>query len=163
MHQHVHTDGGVDVGPSTRGPKDTFITVYGRKPVLEALADATLTVDKVIAADNARGGSLAAILAVARDRGVPVRRASEHRVKVLAGNGHHDQGVLADVVAPRMRLVAEFVDELAGAPADRPARCWCSTRSPTRRTWAWCCAVPPPPGWTACWCPAGECRPSTHL
>jgi 23S rRNA (guanosine2251-2'-O)-methyltransferase len=115
----MHTDGAEGVGPSTRGPKDTFITVYGRKPVLEALSDTTLTVDKVIAADNARGGSLAAILAAARDRGVPVRRASEHRVKVLAGNGHHDQGVLADVVAPRMRMVSEFVAELAGAPAHR--------------------------------------------
>ena len=32
-----------------------------------------------------------------------------HRVKVLAGNGRHDQGVLADVVAPRMEPVDEFL------------------------------------------------------
>ncbi len=32
-----------------------------------------------------------------------MQRASAHRVKVLAGNGKQDQGVLADVVAPRMR------------------------------------------------------------
>jgi 23S rRNA (guanosine2251-2'-O)-methyltransferase len=100
-----------------RSPKDTFITVYGRKPVLEALADPTLSVDKVIAAENARGDSLSKIIAAARDRGVPVRRASAHRVKVLAGNGHHDQGVLADVVAPAMRPVAAFLDEL---PAEAP-------------------------------------------
>jgi 23S rRNA (guanosine2251-2'-O)-methyltransferase len=103
-----------------RSPKDTYITVYGRKPVLEALTDLTLTVDKVITADNARGGSLSAILAAARDRGVPVRQASPHRVKVLAGNGHHDQGVLADVVAPRMRPVTEYLEELAVLPADTP-------------------------------------------
>lgn len=91
--------------------------MYGRKPVLEALSDPTLAVDKVIAADNARGDSLSKILSAARGRGVPVQRASAHRVKVLAGNGHHDQGVLADVVAPAMRLVADFLDELApGAP-----------------------------------------------
>jgi len=29
-------------------PKDRFVTVYGRKPVLEVLADAGLTVDKVV-------------------------------------------------------------------------------------------------------------------
>jgi 23S rRNA (guanosine2251-2'-O)-methyltransferase len=40
-------------------------------------------------------------------RGVPVSQASAHRVKVLAGNGKQDQGVLADVVAPRMRRLAD--------------------------------------------------------
>jgi 23S rRNA (guanosine2251-2'-O)-methyltransferase len=103
-----------------RSPKDTFITVYGRKPVLEALSDAALTVDKVITADNARGDTLRAILSAARARGVPVQRASAHRVKVLAGNGHHDQGVLADVVAPRMRPVTEYLAELAELPGDTP-------------------------------------------
>lgn len=95
-----------------RSPKDTFITVYGRKPVLEALDDVDLRVDKVIVAEGLRGDPVRAILDAARDRGVPVQRASAHRVKVLAGNGRHDQGVLADVVAPRMAPVAEFLDEL---------------------------------------------------
>src|SRR5690349_5662144 len=93
-----------------RSPKDTYITVYGRKPVLEALADPSLTVDKVIVADNACGESLREIEHAARRRDVPVQRASAHRVKVLAGNGRHDQGVLADVVAPRMLPVADFLD-----------------------------------------------------
>jgi 23S rRNA (guanosine2251-2'-O)-methyltransferase len=84
-------------------PKDRFVTVYGRKPVLEALADPGLTVDKVILADTARGPAATEILRAADSRGVAVQRASPHRVKVLAGNGKQDQGVLADVVAPRMR------------------------------------------------------------
>jgi 23S rRNA (guanosine2251-2'-O)-methyltransferase len=101
-----------------RSPKDTFITVYGRKPVLEALDDRALRVDKVVLAEGLRGQPVQAILDSARKRGVPVQRASAHRVKVLAGNGRHDQGVLADVVAPRMAPVAEFTGALApGAPA----------------------------------------------
>jgi 23S rRNA (guanosine2251-2'-O)-methyltransferase len=101
-----------------RSPKDTFITVYGRKPVLEALGDRGLRVDKVVLAEGARGEPVRAILDAARGRGVPVQRASAHRVKVLAGNGRHDQGVLADVVAPRMAPVAEFTAALSpGAPA----------------------------------------------
>jgi 23S rRNA (guanosine2251-2'-O)-methyltransferase len=100
-----------------RSPKDTFITVYGRKPVLEALDDASLRVDKVILADGLHGGPVRAILDAARERGVQVQRASAHRVKVLAGNGRHDQGVLADVVAPRMAPVEEFLDQLGGGPA----------------------------------------------
>lgn len=91
-------------------PKDRFVTVYGRKPVLEALADRALTVDKVILADTARGPAAREILDAAADRRVPVQRASPHRVKVLAGNGKQDQGVLADVVAPRMRRLTDALD-----------------------------------------------------
>ncbi len=84
-------------------PRDVFITVYGRKPVLEALIDPALIIDKVIVAEHARGDTMQEILDAAAGRQVPVRRVSAHWVKVLAGNGRHDQGVLADVVAPRMR------------------------------------------------------------
>jgi 23S rRNA (guanosine2251-2'-O)-methyltransferase len=97
-------------------PKDRFVTVYGRKPVLEALGDTTLQVDKVVLADTARGPAAREILDAASSRGVVVQRATAQRVKVLAGNGKQDQGVLADVVAPRMKLLA---DALAGA---RPPR-----------------------------------------
>jgi 23S rRNA (guanosine2251-2'-O)-methyltransferase len=100
-----------------RSPKDTFITVYGRKPVLEALDDPSLAIDKIIVADNAQGDPVRAILAAARRRGVPVQRATAQRVKVLAGNGKHDQGVIADVVAPRMAPVEDFLDALGDGPA----------------------------------------------
>ncbi|WP_439422983.1 TrmH family RNA methyltransferase [Saccharothrix sp. HUAS TT10] len=94
-------------------PKDKFVTVYGRKPVLEALDDPRLEVDKVVLADTARGQAAREILDAAGRRGVPVQRATAQRVKVLAGNGKQDQGVLADVVAPRMR-------PLSAALPDRP-------------------------------------------
>jgi 23S rRNA (guanosine2251-2'-O)-methyltransferase len=93
-----------------RSPKDTFITIYGRMPVLEVLQDDSLQVDKLIVADNAQGESLDRILGLARRRGIPVRSAPPHRVKLLAGNGKQDQGVLADVVAPRMQTIGEFAD-----------------------------------------------------
>ncbi|QFZ23189.1 TrmH family RNA methyltransferase [Saccharothrix syringae] len=92
-----------DTAPVDVSPKDKFVTVYGRKPVLEALDDPRLEVDKVVLADTARGPAAREILDAAGRRGVRVQRATAQRVKVLAGNGRHDQGVLADVVAPRMR------------------------------------------------------------
>jgi 23S rRNA (guanosine2251-2'-O)-methyltransferase len=98
-----------------QSPKDRFVTVFGRKPVLEALADRRLDVDKVMLADNARGPAAKEIIDAAAARSVRIERASAHRVKVLAGNGKQDQGVLADVVAPRMR-------RLVDALVDRPAR-----------------------------------------
>lgn len=103
--------------PGVVGPRDSFITVYGRKPVLEALTDPALRVDKVVVAEQARGESLTQILDAAARRGVPVRRASAHRVKVLAGNGRHDQGVLADVVAPRMRPLERALGRLRSPAA----------------------------------------------
>jgi 23S rRNA (guanosine2251-2'-O)-methyltransferase len=102
-----------------RSPKDTFITVYGRMPVLEVLQDTSLTVDKVLVAEGSHGDSLDRIRALAADRGIAVHTASAHRVKVLAGNGKHDQGVLADVVAPRMELVEEFVLRPSNGPGGR--------------------------------------------
>ena len=105
-----------DGGAAGRSPKDTFITVYGRMPVLEVLQDASLDVDKVLVADNARGESLDRILALARRREVGVRTVAPHRVKLLAGNGKQDQGVLADVVAPKMRTLAEFIASRQARP-----------------------------------------------
>ena len=112
-------------------PKDTFITVYGRMPVLEVLQDAGLTVDKVVIAEGSRGESLDRIRALARRRGVDLRTASAHRVKVLAGNGKHDQGVLADVVAPGWRSSRT---SSSSPPPQVRTRCWCSMPSATPRT-----------------------------
>lgn len=103
--------------PGQAGPREVFITVYGRKPVLEALTDRALTVDKVLVAEQARGPALQEILDAAAARDIPVQRVSAHRVKVLAGNGRHDQGVLADVVAPRMCPLADAVARLRGTAA----------------------------------------------
>jgi len=94
--------------PSPRSPKDTFITVYGRMPVLEVLMDESLDIDKLVIADNAHGDSLNQILSLAQRRGVPVKEASAQRVKLLAGNGKQDQGIIADVIAPRLATLAEF-------------------------------------------------------
>jgi 23S rRNA (guanosine2251-2'-O)-methyltransferase len=101
-------------------PKDRFITVYGRNPVHEVLLDDDLHVDKVVIAEGARGSGLREIQQAARRRRVDVQYASAERVKKLAGNGRQDQGVFADVVAPRMRpLEAALAGVRAGAGALR--------------------------------------------
>jgi 23S rRNA (guanosine2251-2'-O)-methyltransferase len=90
-------------------PRDRFITVYGRKPVLEALADESLTVDKVLVADNAGGPQIATLLREAQRRGVEVLRVPAARVTKVSRNGRQDQGVVADLVAPRLRRLTEDV------------------------------------------------------
>ena len=101
-------------------PRDRFVTVYGRMPVLEALLDQDLTVDKVVLARSAHGPSVDEVVAAARRRGVRVERADASRVTRLSRNGRHDQGVVADVVAPGLAdldawLATEATDR-ASAP-----------------------------------------------
>lgn len=97
-------------------PRDRYITVYGRMPVLEALQSPALDVAKVMVADNARGAAVDEILDAARERGVEVRYASPARIKLLAGNGKQDQGVIADIAAPRMARLAEFLERRGRRP-----------------------------------------------
>jgi 23S rRNA (guanosine2251-2'-O)-methyltransferase len=92
-------------------PKDRFVTVYGFRPVLAALTDNRLEVDKVLVAEGSRGPSVREIVAAADARRIPVRRTSPHRITLLSGSARHDNGVLADVVAPRMRTLAAALAE----------------------------------------------------
>jgi 23S rRNA (guanosine2251-2'-O)-methyltransferase len=102
-------------GPSRGGsPRDRFVTVYGRMPVLEALLDESLVVDKVVLARSAHGPSVDEITEAARRRGVRVERADATRVTRLSRNGRHDQGVVADVVEPGLADIAAW---LASTPA----------------------------------------------
>lgn len=98
---------------SNVSPRDRFVTVYGRKPVLEALSDLELKVDKVLIAEGTRGQAIDEIREAAADRAVRVERASPSKVKLLAGNGRHDQGVVADVVARGMRPLADALADPA--------------------------------------------------
>ncbi len=97
-------------------PRDRFVTVFGRKPVLEALADQRLTIDKVMVADNAGGPQIDTLVREAARRGVEVLRVPAARVTKVSRNGRQDQGVVADIVAPALRrLDAEVAAGLDGA------------------------------------------------
>lgn len=95
------------------------ITVYGRQPVLEALAASGVVVEQVLLATSARGEHANDIIERARERGVPVKRVSAEKVTRISGNGRHDQGVVADVIAPGL---IELDDWLDGLDAQAPAR-----------------------------------------
>ena len=103
-------------------PRDTFITIYGRKPVLEALGDASIEIDKVLLATGAREQSARDIVHAAERRGVPLQRMAAEKITRISRNGRHDQGVVADVRAPRMRTVQAFVQELEEERDTSPQR-----------------------------------------
>ncbi|MCK9250296.1 MAG: RNA methyltransferase [Solirubrobacteraceae bacterium] len=109
---------GTPIDPRHR--RDRCITVYGRRGVLEALADRSLDVVEVIVATGS-GAVGRDVTRAARERGVALREESAHRVSLISGNGRQDQGVVADVVAPAMRPLGQALDALAREP-DRSAR-----------------------------------------
>jgi 23S rRNA (guanosine2251-2'-O)-methyltransferase len=94
-------------------PRDRYLTVFGRRPVLEALEDEGLTVAKVLVADNARSPEIDEIVRLAARRGIECRRSSPREVTRVSRNGRQDQGVVADVEAPAMGPLEGW---LAAAP-----------------------------------------------
>ena len=90
------------MAPRTRHPRDSFVTVYGRKAVLEILDDRRIQIDKLLVSREARGPIVAQIEAAARDRGITPVRASARDVTRLSRNARQDQGVVADVAQPTM-------------------------------------------------------------
>ena len=87
-----------------------MVPIYGRMPVVEALADPSVRVSLVLLARTARGDTVEEIVRRAGERGVPVKRVAPEKVTRVSGNGRHDQGVVAEVEAPGL---AELDDWLA--------------------------------------------------
>jgi 23S rRNA (guanosine2251-2'-O)-methyltransferase len=83
------------VGPGA----GTSITVHGRLAVLEALADAEVTVSQVLLARTLRGEVVDEVLAAAARRGVVVKRLAPEKISRISGDPRHDQGVVADIAA----------------------------------------------------------------
>ena len=92
---------------------DDLLTIYGRMPVLEALQGDDVAVAVVFVARNARGDSLEEIFRAAERRGVKVQRVAPERLSRISGNSRHDQGVAAEVHAPGLQELDEWI---AGAP-----------------------------------------------
>lgn len=95
-------------------PRDRFLTVYGRKPVIEVLEDAGVTVARVFLSKRARGGVVDRIVALAEGRGVPLERCPPERVSRISRRPKQDQGVAADVEAPRMRALERWLEAPPG-------------------------------------------------
>ena len=87
------------------------VTVYGRMAVLEALAAGG--VELVLVARNARGDTVDDIVRLAAERGVTLRKVAPEKVTRMSGNGRHDQGVVAEVAAPGLRPLDQWLTSTA--------------------------------------------------
>jgi 23S rRNA (guanosine2251-2'-O)-methyltransferase len=102
----------VTEGPDGRGRRpEHVITVYGKKPVLEAVEQEDLTVERVFLAAR-RDPIVGRIEAIAAQRGIEIARIALDRLHRITKSPTQDQGVAADVRAPSLRSIDDLVAEL---------------------------------------------------
>lgn len=88
------------------------LTIYGRKPVLEALGDPTLTATTLhLATTNKPEGIVTDIVTLANRRGIAIREHSRERLAHISRNKKQDQGVALDIACPRFGTVAELLSK----------------------------------------------------
>jgi 23S rRNA (guanosine2251-2'-O)-methyltransferase len=91
------------------------LTLYGRKPALEALQDPALTIHCLhLAESNRPTGIIAQIIAEAEGRGIAIRHHDRQALSRISKNGRQDQGVALDVVCPRFVSLEAFIDVAKG-------------------------------------------------
>ncbi len=98
---------------------DRVLTIYGRKPVLEALQDTTLQCHALhLAHSNRTSAIVQDICLEAQRRGIPVRLHSREELARISRNGRQDQGVAVDVLCPAFRALDDYLAQ-AVLPAGR--------------------------------------------
>ncbi len=99
---------------------DRVLTVYGRKPALEALRDKDLQCHTLhLANSNRSGGIVTELTEAARARDVPVREHSREALSRISKNGKQDQGVALDILCPAFRSLQTYLEQLAMLPRQR--------------------------------------------
>jgi 23S rRNA (guanosine2251-2'-O)-methyltransferase len=97
-----------------------LLTIYGRKPVLEALQDDELPVHCLHLADsNKPGGILRDIEELAARRCITIKHHSKIELSRISKNSREDQGVAIDLQLPRYQRLEQFLQEYAPNPQTR--------------------------------------------
>jgi 23S rRNA (guanosine2251-2'-O)-methyltransferase len=91
-------------------PRDTYITVYGRKPVLELLEMDDVSIAKVLIANKSKGDIIKDILGLCKKKGLEPTWVSAEEVSRISKNPNQDQGIAADVVAPGMDNAQQYFE-----------------------------------------------------
>lgn len=90
------------------------ITIYGRKPVLEALLDPDLDCRTLHLADsNQINPTLRQLLSAATQRGVTQRTHTRERLAHISRNRKQDQGVALDILCPHFATTETLLERAA--------------------------------------------------
>lgn len=91
---------------------DSLLTIYGRKPVLEALEDGSLPVHKLHLADSNRKDQLISrIEQLAAERQIEIAHCDRKALSRISKNAKQDQGVALDLALPKYGDAETFLKE----------------------------------------------------
>jgi 23S rRNA (guanosine2251-2'-O)-methyltransferase len=94
-----------------------LLTIYGRKPVLEALQDRSLSFYKLHLADSNKGGGIIAeIIGLAEQRQIDIEYHEKKALSRISRNGKQDQGVAADIRPGGYQDLTQYLETTAGKP-----------------------------------------------
>ena len=93
------------------------LTLFGRKPVFEALSDPRITSQKLFITKQARGELINEIISLAKKIALPIEYMTALALSRISKNSRQDQGVALDVQAPLHQTLQE---RLQTALPDRP-------------------------------------------
>lgn len=94
---------------------DRLLTLYGRKPVLEALQSSQVSLQRLhLSKRNKPAAILEEIVALAEQRGAEIRYHDPAALSRISRNGQQDQGVAADLFCPTHQLLDDFLDKTTG-------------------------------------------------
>ena len=89
---------------------DRLITIYGRKPVLEALQDSSLNIYKLHLSDsNKKGGIVDEIKQLAEKRDIAIDWHDRKALSRISRNSKQDQGVAADIQVEQHVTLTQFL------------------------------------------------------
>ncbi|WP_444946362.1 TrmH family RNA methyltransferase [Microbulbifer sp. VTAC004] len=100
---------------------DSLLTIYGRKPVLEALEDPSLPVHKLhLASSNRRDQLISRMEALAEERQVEIVHWDRKGLSRISKNSRQDQGVALDLALPHYSTCEGFLQQRQGDNNKKP-------------------------------------------
>lgn len=100
-----------------------LLTIYGRKPVLEALQNSSIPCFKLhLASSNKPAKIINDIEQLANDRGVEIAYHDKQALSRISKNGKQDQGVCLDVSCPNHQHCDDFLKKIQTHRNNKPIR-----------------------------------------
>lgn len=99
---------------------ENMLTIYGRKPVLEALQDPSIPIYRVhLATSNKKAPILVKIEALAEHRGIATEHIDKLALSRISRSSKQDQGVAADLALPGYQQLTSFLSNYEVDSRDR--------------------------------------------
>ena len=99
---------------------DNILTIYGRKPVLEALQDNSLDIYKLHLADsNKTAGIIDQIIQLAEARKIDIEWHNKQALSRISKNSKQDQGVAADILCQKFHTLESFKEKFLSSNQKR--------------------------------------------